>query len=260
MLKVTVGHQSWCQEQFLFQDRWETKSFPQSLSYRKAGYASLLGPLKHLSPNQSSVCGDDQELTSLSSLQSKIGLGWNSWVNTDTPGWNWTACDAHKIKRAKSGGGTRPSALQPTAPNANITCFSNCLSGQEKRTQSRGGSAPAAVLLPLPTTASNFLTRNGRTAAGSGHCRVLHLVENPLSSPVLSQPQNAARNQPRAAAASPINVDGGRPGPGGTQDSSRHQEVQLHIQCCFGNDTDLEPSKPQPWRISIVEQEVRVML
>lgn len=75
MLKVTVGHQSWCQEQFLFQDRWETKSFPQSLSYRKAGYASLLGPLKHLSPNQSSVCGDDQELTSLSSLQSKIGLG-----------------------------------------------------------------------------------------------------------------------------------------------------------------------------------------
>lgn len=57
MVKVTVGHQSWCQEQFLSQDRWETKSFPQSLSYHSVGYASLSGPLKHLSPNQSSVCG-----------------------------------------------------------------------------------------------------------------------------------------------------------------------------------------------------------
>lgn len=72
--------------------------------------------------------------------------------------------------------------------------------GQEKRTQSHGG--PAA-LPPLPRAASKFLTRSGRTAAGSGHRRVLHLVENPLSSPVLSQPPNTARNQPRAATASP---------------------------------------------------------
>lgn len=163
-------------------------------------------------------------------------------------------------QKSKVQGGTRLSALQPTAPNANIACFSNRFFGQEKRTQSHGGSAPAAVLLPLPTAASNFLTRNGRTAAGSRHRHVLHLVENPLSSPVLSQPPNTARNQPRAAAASPSTWTGDAPGPGGTQDSSRHRQVQLHILCCFGNDADLEPSKPQPWRISTGEQEVWVKL
>lgn len=45
------------------------------LSHCSVEYASLLGPLKQLSPNQSSVCGEDQELASLLSLLNKIGLG-----------------------------------------------------------------------------------------------------------------------------------------------------------------------------------------
>lgn len=119
MVKVPVGHQSWCQEQFLSQGRWETKSFPQRLSCCSVGNTSLLVPLKHLSPNQSSLCGDYQELTS--SLWSKIGLGWNSWVNTSTPGRNWSTRDP----TSKVQGGTRPSAVQATAPKANTACFSS---------------------------------------------------------------------------------------------------------------------------------------
>lgn len=116
--------------------------------------------------------------------------------NQQSPGWrgDTTECSTSHSSKCKH----LPAFPLAWAPNF----------GQEKRTQSHGGPA---VLLPLPSTASKFLTRSGRTAAGSGHRRVLHLVENPLSSPVLSQPPKHCQESAQSSHSLFINVDGGRP-------------------------------------------------
>lgn len=246
MLKGTVGHQSWCQEQFLSQGRWDTKSFPQSLSCCTVGFASLLGPLKHLSPNQSSVCGGGQELTS--SLQSRIGLGWNSWVTTGTPGETEQPVK-HKRSNQQSPGGhqwvlhklqlqtqTLPAFPIPHAP----------VLGQEQRPQSRIRSAAASANSSIQIPNGEHPGLQALPWAAPRGKSIAKPCAEPapnLAGMVWEQPQPPHQR-----------------GPAGTQDSSWHRPGRLHTVCCLGNDTALEQCKPQPWRIRTGEQEVQVEL
>lgn len=59
--------------------------------------------------------------------------------------------------------------------------------------------------------ASNFIMSNDTPAASSGHCRMPHLVEKPLSNTVQSQLVKCCQESAESSRSLPINVDGRLP-------------------------------------------------
>lgn len=132
--------------------------------------------------------------------------------NEQSPGGDMTKCSTSYDSKSKHCLFFQLLMLRAEKADLEL-CIQGCSIADLCQPQYCSASLPAvgSVARRCQPQASDFITSNRTTAASSGHCHVLHLVEKPLSNTVQSQLVKRCQESAERSRSLSINVDGRLP-------------------------------------------------